>query len=72
MKKNLNPLKSQEGQKRIVTKFLWFPKVLDGELRWLEKVKILQEVQKVDIGGSGEWGKYKHSWINLKFVPIEN
>ena len=31
------------GKFRIVEKFLWFPKTIDNERRWLEKCKILQQ-----------------------------
>ena len=55
-------LLGREGETRIITKFLFFPKKLDNERKWLEKAHILQKVCKVDIGGSMEWGKYKHKW----------
>ena len=30
------------GAKRVISKFLWFPIKLEGEYRWLERVKIIQ------------------------------
>lgn len=33
----------QLGDQRIVEKFLFFPKWIDGETRWLGSAKILQE-----------------------------
>jgi len=62
-----DPLENREFDKRIIEKFLWFPKCLNGEWRWLEKALINQEVLKVDVGGTMEWGKYKHKWIDRKW-----
>ncbi len=32
-----------EGETRIVSKFLWFPKRLKNETRWLENTKIVEK-----------------------------
>lgn len=32
----------REGDRRVVQKFLFLPKCLDGEWRWLERAKIVQ------------------------------
>lgn len=29
----------KDGEERVVTKFLWLPKNLNQEMRWLEKAK---------------------------------
>lgn len=38
-------LKYLSGDTRIISKFLLLPKSLDGEMRWLERVKIKQVFQ---------------------------
>jgi hypothetical protein len=35
------------GNKRIITKFLLFPKIINDEFRWLESATIEQEFQQV-------------------------
>lgn len=48
----------QEGDQRIRKKFLWFPKTLKGQTRWLETARILQrrEIAVDMIGGPcPEW-----------------
>ena len=61
--------KLQIGDKRTVIRFLFFPKCLKGEWRWLEFAQILQErievtslspiitkhCQRIDIWVSKEW-----------------
>lgn len=42
------------GDERIVEKFLWFPAIIDHELRWLETAKIKQI--------------YYLGWKNLMFL----
>ena len=34
------------GDKRLVTRYLLFPKELEGETRWLETADIIQEYKK--------------------------
>lgn len=51
-------LKDRVDEKRIIKRFLYWPKWLPNsknkdEWRWLEKAKILQKVCPVDVGGSG-------------------
>ena len=36
----------KSGDKRIVSKFLLFPREINNEVRWLEKVKIEQEYDR--------------------------
>ncbi|OME54114.1 hypothetical protein BSK59_16165 [Paenibacillus odorifer] len=68
MRVNLNPLSGGIREVRVVSKFLWFPLVLNEELRWLEKVNILQEIKEVDVGGSMEYGKFKSEWVSTAFA----
>jgi hypothetical protein len=56
LKHNLEP---NCGDRRIVTKFLLFPIVIDNEFRWLEKVKIEQKYILSPFG---------YSWINKRFI----
>ena len=39
-----NSLKNRNRETRVKTKFLLFPKTLNKETRWLEKVRIVQQV----------------------------
>lgn len=54
------------GNKRIIEKFLWFPKKINLEIRWLERAKIEQECRwcLYEPGISG------HYWSNLKFIKM--
>ena len=45
------------GQKKIITKFLLFPKIINFELRWLEYSTYSKVYDKV--GNT-------YSWVNLK------
>ena len=63
-------LKAQEGNRRIRKGiFLVFPTSFDEiEVRWLEKADLVEEVKKVDVGGSGEWGMYEYRWVPIAFA----
>ena len=63
-----DPLKCDHGKQRIIRKFLYLPKCIDGERRWLEACYIVQEVDTFDIGGSMEWGKYKNYWTDIMWA----
>lgn len=42
------------GTVRSIRRFLWFPKVINGELRWLEKAM---------------WSElYQHRWYSIKWM----
>ena len=59
----------RKGERRVVRKFLWFPRCFGGhEWRWLEHAEVVQEVKEIDIGGSGEWGNYIYCWVDVGFV----
>lgn len=66
--KDKEALKQSVGRTRVVEKFLFFPKLLDNEIRWLERSKILQMVLAHDVGGSMEWGKYKYKWVDIEWT----
>ncbi len=63
-------LKSQEGNRRIRKGvFLCLPTSFDEvEVRWLEKADLVEEVKKVDVGGSSEWGYYEWRWVPIAFA----
>jgi len=65
MRKDLNPLRYKVGNERIIDKFLWFPKVINNELRWLERARVVQQVINVDVGGSMKYGKNKAEWVDV-------
>ena len=67
MKIKMNKLKNSLGKTRVVKKFLFLPKILDDELIWLEKVKIIQQVCEINIGSNTEYEKYKYRWRDMKW-----
>ncbi|PGO60582.1 hypothetical protein CN981_08520 [Priestia megaterium] len=56
------------GQTRLIKKFLLLPLKIGEETRWLERVKIKQEVAVMDVGGSMEWGNFEKVWIDKEFI----
>jgi hypothetical protein len=56
------------GQRRIVGQFLFFPKKINDEVRWLERVVYEQKVVAVDVGGSMQWGKRKNKWRDNEWL----
>jgi len=62
-------LKSREGEQRIVKKFLLWPRTFDSNrTRWFEYAHITEEVLKMDVGGSCEWGNYAWQWREVGFA----
>jgi hypothetical protein len=62
-------LKDREYEKRTVKRFLLFPKCLYGKhWRWMEYAWIKQRIERHDLGGSGEWGRYSWKWTDVEFV----
>lgn len=49
------------GDQRIYIFFALFPVCIDGDVRWLERVSVLQEF-RIEDSGSGPY------WKNLEFV----
>ena len=66
-----DPLEDRFGDVRIVKKFLVFPKKLDDEWRWWETAYIVEKVCKMNVGGSMEWGKYKHYWREIHWLDTK-
>ena len=64
-KKCPNKENIQDGTERIRQKFLWFPKRIDSECRWLEKAEWLESSQRMwDVTCGHEWTE----WIGIKWL----
>jgi len=62
-------LKSRLGERRSIWKFLLLPRRFESKhWRWLEHAEIIEEVCKVDVGGSMEWGNYAYQWREVGFA----
>jgi hypothetical protein len=63
-------LKDREGETRVVRKFLFFPRRFHNDplWQWMVWADIVEQVRKVDIGGSGEWGNYAWRWCEIGFT----
>lgn len=59
------------GDLRGVDVFLWFPKTIDGETRWLEKSTVIQELQRIEIlyvtGPQPDDIIWRAGWVNLRW-----
>ena len=75
-----NSLKNRNRETRVKTKFLLFPKTLNKETRWLEKVRIVQQVDyTVDYQDNGfyfwndiEWQDTYKIILNGEIIEIDN
>jgi len=47
--------KPELGDRRIISTFLWFPKTLQNELRWLENASVGQTYFSANGWRSEEW-----------------
>lgn len=56
-----------EGDIRYKEKFLLFPKIINDEGRWLEKVKYKQEYSK-HYFWNGREECYNYQWIDTEWV----
>lgn len=75
-------LSDREGEEKIVRKFSLLPRAFDRDKKriWLEMVNIVYKVEKIDVGGSGEWGVYAWKWVPVRYatskdmleLPVEN
>lgn len=64
--KNLYPVNLE----RTITQFLFLPITLSGERRWLELVRIKQELNLVsdhDAPRPHELGYFYYKWLNISF-----
>ena len=53
--------KYNDNDTRTVTKFLWFPKIIHGETRWLEKVTYVERYT-LTANCPGWWSSVK--WVD--------
>ncbi len=57
----------KDGDRRRVTRFLWWPKKLQKEWRWLEAAVIEQRYEEVWF--PTPWGVVKpHHWVSKSWV----
>lgn len=74
MRKVLRGKDLKLGGKRVITKFLWLPKVINDEVRWLEWASLQQEVVSLRTAFYFDNGKreyvtqYKYKWVDRKWV----
>ena len=52
---------------RVVTKFLLFPKRIGDEVRWLERVSILQEAKLYLPFGAPPWAGEDWGWFDFQW-----
>ena len=63
------------GDSRIVNRFLFFPKTIGDEKRWLERTDIMQEYKEIyreiqdDFGCFHVYPYPDYKWVNIAFVP---
>lgn len=50
------------GQKRTIEKFLWWPKTINYEVRWLERATILQHAMRMPNGDL--------EWVDHRFTEL--
>lgn len=56
----------EEGRVRVINKFLFFPKRIGNEVRWLEKSSIKQKLHYVfDVTSGSIWWEWRDvEWVN--------
>ena len=57
------------GDRKVVKKFLWLPKCLNGEMRWLELCEIVYEYTVTQYLVDGEIIHYSR-WLPIRWVKI--
>ena len=66
-----NILKYKVGNTRVIKKFLWFPKLLDEELRWLEWANIKQTFSEIEIDNDLSlpyYERYDYVWTDVSWA----
>ena len=54
--------KPKEGEIRVVSKFLLLPRTFNNEVRWLERVNIVEQYK---IWGYSDFGKPEACWNEI-------
>lgn len=67
MRFQILPLEGNIGELREVTKFLIFPFVIQGDMRWLEKVTIIYQYSILLYGDSTYNNDVNYIWKPIKF-----
>lgn len=58
------------GATRVVTKFLFWKKYLGGEMRWLERARIVQQL--IQVSGSDPFALDRTwAWRDMRWAPEE-
>jgi hypothetical protein len=52
--------------RKIFKKFLWLPKIIDGEIRWLERTYV-----SVPLVYGGRWSQYHWDWSQAEWKEPE-
>lgn len=60
LKRPDNP--TSDDQKRTIEKFLWWPKAINYEVRWLERATILQRAIRLPNGDL--------EWVDTRFTEF--
>ena len=64
------------GDSRIIRRFLFFPKTIGAEKRWLERTDIMQEYKEIYREIQDEYGCFhvypypNYKWVDIKFIAI--
>lgn len=54
------------GDKRIISKFIWWPKKLSGQWRWLEYTKVVQQYQQI----LGPYATHHQGWVDIHWEQL--
>ena len=73
MRWNKRKEKPKYGDKRMVIKFLWFPKTLNDETRWLETTAIIQLFSEVTQKVTGPidpigFNIFRDKWVDTQWL----
>lgn len=60
--------KPKPGTQRVKTFFAILPVMIDNELRWLRRVKVMQEYQTYFFNFAGSSWEAEYEWVNIKFI----
>ena len=65
-------LKDRQGERRVISTYLWFPRLLRNrklgkeEWRWLERVSILQQIEP-----RRDWGFWAYRWYDVSWSDLD-
>jgi hypothetical protein len=71
MRKQVKPY-PEEGNLRYITRFLWLPKTINCQMRWLERATY-EQVYRVHTGRDGSYFWWEdRSWFDDKITDLES